>query len=79
MVRTVSALWVGQAGSLLLWAWLLGVLTMVYRFWPNSRRATLRGTTTGILMGYCCFLVAVMVFAAMRFTDFRGFAAGSSA
>ena len=31
----LSALWVGQAGSLLLWAWLVGVLSMVYRFWPR--------------------------------------------
>jgi len=60
----LSALWVGQAGSLLLWAWLLGVLTMAYRFWPGGRPSPIRRTATGILIGNCCFLVAVMVFAA---------------
>jgi len=32
----LSALWVGQAGSLLVWAWLLGVVALVYRWWPRS-------------------------------------------
>ena len=45
----LSAFWVGQAGSLLLWAWLVGILAMVYRFWPEkmgtgtSRRAGFMG------------------------------------
>ena len=33
---SLSALWVGQAGSLLLWAWMLGVLSLVF-----LRQATL--------------------------------------
>ena len=61
---SLSALWVGQAGSLLLWAWLLGVLAMIYRFWPRREPSPLRHTTFGILMAYLCFLVATMVFAA---------------
>ena len=28
---SLSALWVGQAGSLLLWAWMLGVLSLVFQ------------------------------------------------
>lgn len=32
---SLSALWVGQAGSLLLWAWLLGVLALLFRWWPR--------------------------------------------
>ncbi len=32
----LSAFWVGQAGSLLFWAWLVGVLAVVFRFWPGS-------------------------------------------
>ena len=31
----LSAFWVGQAGSLLFWAWSVGVLAMIYRFWPR--------------------------------------------
>ena len=60
----LSALWVGQSGSLLLWAWLLGVLALAYRFWPRRRQSPLRQPAFGLLMGYLCFLVAVMVFGA---------------
>jgi len=63
---SVSALWVGQAGSLLLWSWLLGLVAVGFRF--RSRRspsaAPLRDPAFGILMGYLCFLLAIMVFAA---------------
>lgn len=60
----LSALWVGQAGSLLVWAWMLGVLTLAYGLWPGGRSDRLRHSVLGILMGCCCFLVAVMVFGA---------------
>ncbi len=102
---SLSALWVGQSGSLLLWAWLLGLVALVFRCWPPtvalslrerkslrlrsaavlpatsrspvSRKpvpasrpdaatchASLRDYAFGVLMGYLCFLTAVMVFAA---------------
>lgn len=61
---SLSALWVGQAGSLLLWAWLLGLLALAFRFWPWKKPNALRDPAFGILMGYCGFLVATMVFAA---------------
>ena len=37
---SLSALWVGQAGSLLLWAWFMGVLALLFRWWSArpSRR-----------------------------------------
>ncbi len=35
---SLSALWVGQAGSLLLWTWMLGLLALVFRFWPWKQR-----------------------------------------
>jgi cytochrome c-type biogenesis protein CcmF len=60
----LSALWVGQAGSLLVWAWMLGSLTLAYRYMPGSRASSLRRPAFGILMACLCFLVAVMVFAA---------------
>ena len=61
---SLSALWVGQAGSLLLWSWMLGMLAIVFRFWPWKKASKLRNPAFGLLMGYCCFLVATMVFAA---------------
>ena len=33
----LSTFWVGQAGSLLFWAWSVGILAMIYRFWPRPR------------------------------------------
>ncbi len=61
---SLSALWVGQAGSLLLWTWMLGVLSLVFRFWPWKQPTALRDPAFGILMAYCGFLTATMVFAA---------------
>jgi len=59
-----SALWVGQAGSLLLWAWLLGALAMAYRHWPRREASPLREPAFAVLMAYLCFLLATMIFAA---------------
>ncbi len=61
---SLAAIWVGQAGSLLTWAWLLGVLAVVFRFWPGQPADRLRDRTYGVLMACLCFLVAIMVFAA---------------
>jgi cytochrome c-type biogenesis protein CcmF len=60
---SLSALWVGQGGSLLLWAWLLSVLAVVFRLLP-TRDTGLRDAAFGIIMGSLCFLAAIMVFAA---------------
>jgi len=60
----ISALWVGQAGSLLLWSWFLGVIALVYRFWPRQRLDRLRDITFAVLLTYLGFLVAIMVFGA---------------
>jgi cytochrome c-type biogenesis protein CcmF len=58
-----SALWVGQAGSLLLWAWMMGLLAMVLGFLPAAD-TDVRDTAFGLVLGNVCFLVVVMVFAA---------------
>ncbi len=60
----LSALWVGQAGSLLLWAWFLGILAMIFRFASSRKSDTLRQRAFGLLMANTCFLIATMVFAA---------------
>ena len=61
---SLSALWVGQAGSLLLWAWMLSVLAMVFRFWPGKKTSEFRNPAFAFLMAHCVFLIAIMVFAA---------------
>ena len=75
---SLSALWVGQAGSLLLWAWMLGVLSLVFQrraVWPTVRTDGVEDGSSsggdrlpeyafGLLMAYLCFLTATMVFAA---------------
>lgn len=58
-----SALWVGQAGSLLLWAWMTVLLAVVLRLVPTSD-CEIRDTAFGLVMANVCFLVVVMVFAA---------------
>lgn len=59
----LSALWVGQAGSLLLWSWMMGAMAMLLRAWRSSDDR-LRNFAFGLVMANVCFLVTVMVFAA---------------
>jgi cytochrome c-type biogenesis protein CcmF len=59
----LSALWVGQAGSLLLWSWMTAAIAMVLRLAPALDKE-LRNTAFGFLMVNACFLTMVMVFAA---------------
>ncbi len=61
---SLSALWVGQAGSLLLWAWMSAVAAMLFRWTSRSDSDDLRELAFGLLMGLSCFLVGAMVFAA---------------
>jgi cytochrome c-type biogenesis protein CcmF len=61
---SLSALWVGQAGSLLLWAWMTNVLVLIFRFTQRKRSKPLIEIAFGLGTGYVCFLVAIMVFAA---------------
>ncbi len=61
---SLSAFWVGQGGSLLLWAWFVAALAIVYRFAAGRRGQEFRDLAFGTLMAYLCFLVTIMVFAA---------------
>jgi cytochrome c-type biogenesis protein CcmF len=60
----LSALWVGQAGSMLLWTWLLGLVALGYRFVRHARDVPLRQPAFAVLMVYFFFLVSVMLFGA---------------
>ena len=59
----LSALWVGQAGSLLLWTWLTGLVAIGFLFTTRST-SRLRFPACGLLSANICFLIAIMVFAA---------------
>jgi cytochrome c-type biogenesis protein CcmF len=59
----LSALWVGQAGSLLLWTWMTAAISVLLCAAPTAD-ARLRYSAFGFLMGNTCFLTAVMIFAA---------------
>ncbi len=60
---SLSALWVGQAGSLLLWAWISSALILLFRF-VSPQRGRLNDTAFGVQLACLCFLTAIMIFAA---------------
>ena len=61
---SLSALWVGQAGSLLLWTWLLGMVVLAFLFQTRQLSPRFCCRAHSILMAYVFFLTAVIVFAA---------------
>jgi cytochrome c-type biogenesis protein CcmF len=67
----LSALWVGQAGSLLLWAWFLSLVALLFRMLP-TRDELLRDAAFGILLANVLFLISILVFAADPFKPSLG-------
>jgi cytochrome c-type biogenesis protein CcmF len=67
----LSALWVGQAGSLLLWAWLLSLVTLLFRVLP-AKDKVLRDAAFGILLANVLFLTSILIFAADPFKPALG-------
>ncbi|MFO0868741.1 MAG: cytochrome c-type biogenesis CcmF C-terminal domain-containing protein [Pirellulales bacterium] len=61
---SLSSLWVGQAGSLLLWAWLLGAFSLVFSMSARQGSSQVRSTALGILQACLTFLLAIIVLAA---------------
>ena len=61
---SLSALWVGQAGSLLVWGWFVAVLAVIFRFTSRRGPYELGELAFGTQMTYLGFLLAIMVFAA---------------
>jgi cytochrome c-type biogenesis protein CcmF len=61
---SLAALWVGQAGSLLLWAWMTAAFALVFRAARRGTPKRLADVAFGLAMSYVCFLTAMMVFAA---------------
>jgi cytochrome c-type biogenesis protein CcmF len=61
---SLSALWVGQEGSMLLWTWLLGLVVLAFLLHARRQSPGLRLRALSILMAYVFFLTAIIVFAA---------------
>ena len=70
-----SALWSGQEGSLLLWAWLLGAFGFVLRL-RHKQDPKLYAYAGAILAGIQVFFLAVLNFAAPPFALLPDFVAG---
>jgi cytochrome c-type biogenesis protein CcmF len=66
-----SALWSGQEGSLLLWAWLLGAYGFVLRL-THKRDVKLYAYAGAIMAAVQVFFLAVLNFAAPPFALYRG-------
>jgi cytochrome c-type biogenesis protein CcmF len=66
-----SALWSGQEGSLLLWAWLLGTYGFVLRL-THKTDVKLYAYAGTILAGIQVFFLAILCFAAPPFALFNG-------
>jgi len=66
-----SALWSGQEGSLLLWAWLLGIYGFVLRL-RHKTDVRLYAYAGAILAGIQVFFLAVLNFAAPPFALMKG-------
>ena len=64
---TLAAWWAGQAGSLLLWAWVLCILVVFLVLQNKAQHRELLPYATGVMMGILTFFLGVMVFAANPF------------
>src|SRR3990172_1796831 len=64
---TLAAWWAGQAGSLLLWAWVLCILVVFLVVQNKAQHRELLPYATGVMMGILTFFLGVMVFAANPF------------
>jgi len=72
-----AALWSGQEGSLLLWAWLLGTYGFVLRL-THKTDVKLYAYAGTILSGVQVFFLSVLVFAAPPFALLPGYVAGGA-
>ncbi|HLB12647.1 MAG TPA: cytochrome c biogenesis protein CcsA, partial [Dehalococcoidia bacterium] len=64
---TIAAWWAGQAGSLLLWSWVLGIFAAFVVLQNKPQNRELLPYAVGMMMGLLTFFLGVMVFAANPF------------
>jgi len=63
----IAAVWAGQEGSLLLWAWMLAILCTIAVIQCRKLKGTDAATTVGVLAAVCGFFAALLLFAANPF------------
>ncbi|MBI4319621.1 MAG: heme lyase CcmF/NrfE family subunit [Chloroflexi bacterium] len=66
-VFTFAAWWAGQAGSLLLWAWMLAMFATIIVVQNKEQNRRLLPYATSIMMAILAFFLLVMIFAANPF------------
>ena len=64
---TLTAFYAGQKGSLLLWAWLLSIFSVIVVFQNRKKNRELMPYVLGILMSITFFFTVLMVFATNPF------------
>jgi cytochrome c-type biogenesis protein CcmF len=64
---TLTAFYAGQKGSLLLWAWLLSIFSMIVVFQNRKKNRELMPYVLGILMAITFFFTVLMVFSTNPF------------
>ncbi|MDP2660761.1 MAG: heme lyase CcmF/NrfE family subunit, partial [Dehalococcoidia bacterium] len=64
---TIAAWWAGQAGSILLWAWILAIFVIFLILQNKAQHRELLPHAIGVMTGILTFFLGVMVFAANPF------------
>ena len=67
MPLTLSAWWAGQAGSLLLWSWLLAVFAGAVLIQNRRQNKELTPYTVAVIMAVLAFFLGIVIFAANPF------------
>ncbi|MDQ3813547.1 MAG: cytochrome c biogenesis protein CcsA, partial [Armatimonadota bacterium] len=72
LIFKISALWGGQAGSLLLWAWMLALYGLVLALYGRRTRNEIAPTAVAVLTSVSVFFVGLVVFVANPFARVDG-------
>jgi len=64
---TISALWAGQAGSLLFWTWLLTIFNALYLFFNRNRESALKPFVFTIHSTVTIFFLSLIIFSTNPF------------
>jgi cytochrome c-type biogenesis protein CcmF len=63
----VAAFWAGQSGSILLWAWLLAIMTLIVVVQQWKKMETEFAISTAVLAAICGFFAILLLFASNPF------------
>ncbi|MBI2683965.1 MAG: heme lyase CcmF/NrfE family subunit, partial [Actinobacteria bacterium] len=73
----VSALWAGEAGSLLFWVWILSLYAALAVFVNRGRNRELMPVVVAVLMGVALAFIGILNFVTSPFEKTSGLAAGA--